>query len=243
MTSSLQRPIVRDFGLSNIRYITDDHLMRGERIYFAQGNYNQNVMVIPKTAFRGRHLFFPKPMTVEEIIEGLNDLTGLDIPEGFYRGLNVHLIPALLMQGGISVPSRVLRQQIFIGGMPTPFTEEMLHVTLFHALGNALWNYLDYRVWGARSEEDEDTERDYAEKNEYRTLRDFPYHQGTQANNRQRDLFYVAAEDFRCLFGTPLAGRGEWYLDGELVKQPNPEVSNFWRRELKRNGSYERAAS
>lgn len=226
-----------------LRYINNDIGVKGgDRIYFAQGEFNQNVQAIPQESFRGRHMYFPRRSEVEEIILSLNEISGLPIPDAFYRSLNVHLVPGMLYHGGMTVPSRVIRQQIFIGAMSVPYTAETLHMTLFHALGNALWNYLDYWVWGSLGPpmDDDGDGVDFAEKNEYRRLRHFPYKSDVRTGNRQqRDLFYIAAEDFRYLCGTAEARRGEWFITADVIDPPNPEVINFWMKEFAR-GSNER---
>lgn len=206
------------------------------RIFFVQGQYNQNIIY--------QH---PDPLpyaiynhdanTAREVLSRLPELTGLDIPEGYFSGTAVYNVPGLLYHMGMRVDLRVLRQQIFLGGSPRPLSVNDTESMLFHCIGNTLWNYMDSRLWTGNLQV----------KNEYRELRGIKIYKAiTPARNngvhrqnqkQQHNLFYIASEDFRYSFGTAMAGRGEWHLDKgpTPVAPPSPDVINFWRREVQRN--------
>lgn len=215
-----------------IRFFIDDRKSNGERINFIQANFNQHVMVqrprdLPYEIYSHGH------PTVLEIIEGLEDITGLVFPREFFRGTSIYNVPGILMDKGMVVNHRVLRQQIFLGAQTSPIPQVETWHSLFNALGNAVWNFLDHKIWRDRTEKTEI-------KNEYREIRGISQEHLPRRRDyktkHQQNLFFIASEDFRYLFGSALAGRGDWFLqDGEVsVPPPLEEVADFWRRELNR---------
>jgi len=203
------------------RFFRDDRQQNGEKIHFIQADYVRHVMIQKEISY---DIYSHDQSVVNDVIENFSDATGLVIPEAFDKGTAVYNINGVLMDNGIVVPLRVLRQQIFLSGGVYPILRDATEHIMYHALGNALWNYLDYNVWK------EDNER----KNEYRRLRNIELG-GPRAkyHKHQNSLFYIASEDFRYLFGTINAGRGQWFLDRHGISAPNAEViSNFWRREV-----------
>ena len=126
---------------------------------------------------------------------------------------------------------RVLRQQIFLSSSVWPISEADTYWMIYHALGNALWNFLDFGLWRKDG-------GDSSKSDEYKLLRGLKlqsYPEGYQHN-----IFHIAAEDFRYLFGPQSAGRSEWvmnHLDSrEAIGPPSPEVTAFWQREITRYG-------
>lgn len=229
-----------------VRFIRDESVRESKRQYFVQGLYNQNLNVVSRRDIYYQ-LFPHNHGVIEEVAGRIAEASGLEIPVEFYKGSAIYNTNAYLMDRGIHVPFRILRQQIFLSGEPYPVSEQQTHRILFHAIGNALWDFMEYRIWnsGGSPFGSDDREVNNAEKNEYRDLRNYRSDLDKRDRTlkdrlkRQNDLFYVASEDFRCLFGSQYAGRDEWYLDQlEIpVPKPTPEVMNFWRRELLKYGN------
>lgn len=213
-----------------IRFFVDDRKTNGERINFIQANYNQHVMV-QRPRELAYELYFHDHRIVLEIVDELCEITGLILPDEFFRGTSVYNVPGILMDKGITVTHRVLRQQIFLGSRVSPVPQGETWHNMFNALGNAVWNFLDHKVWRDRVEKS-------VIKNEYRDIRRISQNNTSRRRGyntkHQQNLFFIAAEDFRYLFGSALAGRGEWFLNqGEIPIPPPPmEVADFWRREL-----------
>ena len=218
------------------RFLRDDTTPTEKRIFFIQAGYNQNIMVEPPDPLP-YNVYTHNPVYIRDVLSQLEDLTGLDIPDSYYQGTAVYNVRGLLWHYGMHVDFRVSRQQIFLGGSTRVLSVNDTESILFHCIGNTLWNFIDNRVWAGNLDA----------KNEYRELRGLKLYKGinpTRTNNKtsqkhQNNLFYIAAEDFRYLFGTPMAGRGEWHLDrGAIpVAPPSPDVISFWRREVSRNAS------
>ena len=215
-----------------IRFFVDDTEAQGERITFIQAQFNQHVMVqrprdLPYEIYSHDH------HSVIEIVRDLSEITGIEFPNEFLRGTAIYNVPGILMDRGVVVTHRVLRQQIFLGASTSPIPHVQTWHSLFTALGNSVWNFLDHKVWRDRPEKVE-------VKNEYRDIRGISQEntprRRNQATKHQQNLFFIAAEDFRYLFGSALAGRGEWYLDAGEMPTPPPEdrVADFWRREISR---------
>jgi hypothetical protein len=221
------------------QFLRDESTFRGERKYFIKGEFNQQIMIYPPSVAR-YHLFPNSQEVVDTVASDIEDLIGFALPEKFKRTTIIYNAPSMIIVGSIPMPLKVERQQIFLGAAISPIPEEQTYKLCFHAIGNALWNFLYHEVWREGVPvEDEDTER-RVERNHYRELRNYPLVEKSIDDNRrtrtQNSLFYVASEDFRYLFGNAAAGRGEWYLD-QLdfpVPPPNPEVANFWRMETAR---------
>lgn len=219
------------------RFLRDDGSTAEKRIHFIQANFNQNLMVEVADALP-YHIYTHDPNAIREVIEKLVEITGLDIPEGYYKGTTVYNVRGLLRHYGLQVDFRVSRQQIFLGGSTRVRSVNDTESILFHCIGNTLWNYIDSNLWAGNLDA----------KNEYRDIRGLKIYKGfnpsrandkKNSNKHQDNLFYIAAEDFRYLFGTPMAGRGEWHLNSgpNPVAPPTPDVIAFWRREVSRNGS------
>lgn len=216
-----------------IRFIRDDRSPKGDPIYMILGNHSQSLMVQPPARV-SYALYTHNSAVIRDIIENIEDIVGERLPEGFYQGTALYNVHALLNHFDAPVSFRVLRQQMFLGSKTTPYTEEETARIVFHVIGNALWNYFDYRYWRLSPEV----------KEEYCELRGLPKSL-VQASSKkktfnsdvplrhQQNIFYIGAEDFRYLYGTAQAGRNEWYLDN--VAPPSPDVINFWKRELGRN--------
>lgn len=219
-----------------VRFIKDDVVPHGQPIYFVQANHGQSVMIQP------RHmvpfvLFHPDIRDVAEIIDTLQKTLELPLPGDFQRGTSIYIVPGLLHMNGVPVLTRILRQQIFLGGSINPLSTEQVHCMVYNAIGNAIWNFMEHRVWNS----------DVTKKNAYRDLRgyffDFDTTPGEDGSPRgrtqqvayQQTLFSVASEDFRYFFADALGGRGEWFYDvgPNPISPPNPEVKNFWIHELK----------
>lgn len=213
---------------SIIRFFRDDRTPNSDRIDFIQADYVRHLMIHRDLPYEIHH---HDDSLVTEVVESFENASGIQLPEEFVAGTSIYNVPAVLMNMGIQVPFRVLRQQIFIGGSVAPIVPGQTEHNLFHALGNALWNYLDYNVWGNQNDK----------KNEYRKLRGIELIRNRSKSHKHQDsLFYIAAEDFRYLFGTINAGKGEWYLKnmGMQVGPPHVEaVGAFWRREIETNGN------
>lgn len=218
------------------RFIRDDRLHHGEQIYFVQGDHSQNLQVQPPSRL-SYNLYNHDSETIREILESIEDVIGTKLPDNFFQGTALYNIDGLIMHMGVPVTFRVLRQQMFLGSKTSPYTRQETESALFHVIGNALWNYFDHRTWRNPS----------ASKMEYCALRGLPESMAALPRRKntsmdifpkhQRSLFYIGSEDFRYLFGTPAAGRGQWYLaDGpEAIMPPSPDVINFWMRELSQN--------
>lgn len=218
-----------------IRFIKDDRYPSGDRINFIQADYVRHLMV-QRAESLGYQIYTHSQETIDEVVSKFSEVTGIDIPDSFCQGTAVYNVPGVLMDNGVVVPLRILRQQIFLGASVYPVSISHTEHLLFHALGNALWNYLDYRVWGRSRSNDK--------KNEYRRLRDIHPANGAKYLSHQHSLFYIAAEDFRYLFGTPVAGRGEWQLENSEINPPiGEEVTDFWREELSINENVEASSA
>lgn len=216
------------------RFFFDDRESSERRISFVQANFNQHVM-IQRPRDLPYQVFNHDQIAIKEILEEIPHL-GLDLPDEFYRGTSVYNINGVLMDKGVTVLHRVLRQQIFLGSSVDPIPSGQTHHFLFNAIGNAIWNFLDHSVWRDRTVK-------YERKNHYKSLRGLePDNQGRAPSRpkHQQNLFYVASEDFRYFFGSILAGRNEWYLDQRnepdhwsyKIIPPKDEVADFWRQEL-----------
>ncbi len=224
---------------NKIRFFVDDRYMNGDRLHFIQGNFNQHVMVL-----RPRELpyeiYSNDSMVIKEIVGDLEKITGLDIPDEFVRGTSIYNVRGILQDRSLHVSHRVLRQQIFLSARTSPISPGDTWHNLFNAIGNAMWNFLDYKIWN-------DREKKTDVKNYYREIRGIPQdyqrnRNGSQRgrapqNKHQKNLFYIASEDFRFLFSTAMAGRGEWFLDNEgsmPISPPSDKVVDFWIDELRK---------
>lgn len=216
------------------RFFFDDREESERRISFVQANFNQHVM-IQRPRDLPYQIFNHDQAAINEVLAEIHHL-GLSLPEEFYRGTSVYNINGVLMDKGVTVLHRVLRQQIFLGSSVDPIPAGQTHHFLFNAIGNAIWNFLDHSVWRDRTVK-------YERKNYYKELRGLePDGQGRGRDRpkHQQNLFYVASEDFRYFFGSILAGRNEWYLDqksepahwSNQIPPPKNEVADFWRQEL-----------
>lgn len=212
-----------------VRPIIDDSKPEAPKIDVIQARYNQIVRVTKRIDSRFM-IYSHNSNDVRILLEGFEAATDLDIPENFYESTDVYNVSGILWEEGQRIPVKVMRQQIFLGGDILPYTELRTQLILYRALGTALWNWLNYRVWGQSKEE----------KKEYRLIRGERRYQDDNRDRvkQQQYLSYVAGEDFRYLFGTALAGRGQWYLDQfePSIPPPNPEVIHFWTREINRYG-------
>ena len=224
---------------NKIRFFVDDRYMDGDRLQFIQANFNQHVMVL-----RPRELpyeiYSNDDMVIREIVDNLKSITGLDIPDDFVRGTSIYNVRGILQDRSLHVSHRVLRQQIFLSARTSPIAPGDTWHNLFNAIGNAIWNFLDYKVWNDRT-------RKADVKNYYREIRGIPQDYQRTRNGAQRgrppqskhqkNLFYIAAEDFRFLFSSAMAGRGEWFLDNEgfmPISPPSDKVVDFWIDELRK---------
>lgn len=226
---------------SRIRFFVDDRAMHGDRLHFIVANFNQHVMVLRPQELP-YDIYSNDDRVIGEIVENLADITGLYIPNKFMRGTSIYNVRGILQDQSLHVSHRVLRQQIFLSARTSPiFPGDTWH-NLFNAIGNAVWNFLDYKVWNDRTKKAD-------AKNYYREIRKIPQNyprtrNGSQRgrfslneNKHQKNLFYIASEDFRYLFGSAMAGRGEWFLDNEgsmPISPPSDKVADFWIEELKR---------
>lgn len=214
-----------------VRTIIDDRQLNPPKLDVINGQYNQIIPVL-KRIDSPFMIHSHVPNVVKEILEGFDAAVGISIPENYFESTDVYNVSGLIWQDGIPVPSKVMRQQIFLGGSILPYDRTQTESILYRALGMALWNWMNYRIWGSSKEE----------KKEYRVVRqsDRRYQDDIARSSpkQQQYLSYVAGEDFRYLFGTAHAGRGQWYLDqfDPAIPPPNPEVVHFWTREIGRYG-------
>lgn len=212
-----------------IRFFYDDRIAdENNRISFVQANFNQHIM-IQRPRDLPYQIFNHDQIAIDEILELLRSI-GIDIPEGFYKGTSVYNINGILMDRGVHVSHRVLRQQIFLGSSVDPIPTIQTRHLLFSAIGNALWNFLDHSVWRERNVK-------YERKNHYKNIRGLDVENNNPRFGRmkhQQNLFYIAAEDFRYLFGSALEGGHEWFLDlsNEPIPPPDDSVADFWKEEL-----------
>lgn len=201
------------------------------------GRFNQFLPFVEQDDINYK-LFVHDDGYASELVSGFVESTGLDIPRDFENGTDVYSVPGFIKSDDVPVPFVVMRQQIFLSAATFPVPQEATAQYLYHALGNALWNFLDSRVWRDSQEE----------KRRYREIRGLSpeYDPVRKRKNiktmHQQSLFYIAAEDFRYLFGSSEAGRNKWMLDiddafGNRIHPPSPEVIEFWKMELDRYGS------
>ena len=224
--------MIKNFGLEaagkEIRFIKQDENRFDSRVNFIQV-FSQNCRVITEQECNSI-IFSHSDALIREICENFVESTGLVIPDEFYNQTNVWNVPALVFSRGLHVPVRVLRQQILLGGDTYEISEQRTERLLIHGVGNALWNYIVNVKW----------RRDESRQNQYRRLRGLPEYasQHEYRRNRQRyqaNLFFVAAEDFRYLFGTAGGGRSEWFLPSQgndAVPAPGPDIASFWEEQL-----------
>ncbi len=206
-------------------FIRFDQSPDGNKMWFVRGKHHQNLQVVPEQDIS--HLVSThSDRVVREIADSFIESVGLDIPDTFAFGTSIYNVRGLLHHFGVQVPFRVLRQQIFLSGGIFNINDESTYWTVYHALGNALWNFLDHNVWM----------QDTTKKNEYRELRGMSIAGSRRSNVHQKNLFYIAAEDFRYLFGPSQAGREEWNLpsDGgfDVIGPPPPSIIDFWKKEI-----------
>ncbi len=212
-----------------VRSIIDDSRVDAPKIDVIQGYFTQIVRVT-KRIDSPFMIHSHASNHVREILEGFDAAVGIDIPENYFESTGVYNVSGFIWQNGIHVPSKIMRQQIFLGGDVLPYDRSRTESVMYRSLGIALWNWMNYRIWGQSKEE----------KREYRIIRGERRYQDDSRDRakHQQYLSYVAGEDFRYLFGTAQAGRGQWFLDQfePSIPPPNPDVIHFWTREILRYG-------
>lgn len=213
-----------------IRTLHDDTESSQRRtIKFIEGEHKQIVLV--ETQREAQFAIYSHEQDhLIEVLENIEGAIGFTLPDALKAGMHVYNTGCLLPFRGHPVPVRTFRQQIFLGGSIWPINQEQTSQIVFHGVGNAIWNFLDRKVWG--------TTKSAEMKRQYQTLRGLPPRSERQSSDKQQNqLFHIASEDFRFLFGTAEAGAGVWHMENDQlhIGPPNPEVMNFWRREI---GSY-----
>ncbi len=209
-----------------IRFMRNDRVGGNSRMHYVIGNHLQHVYITPEREVSSE--IFRHPLVLlHQICESIEEATGISIPEDFFRGTDVFNVNGLLWHDGVNVPFRVMRQQIFLGAGLYAYSEEDTWRMMYHCIGNAIWNFIDHKIWN----------KEIGPKDEYRQLRGIDeYDSSNRGVGPRIQIFNVAAEDFRFLFGPSSAGSGEWNLRN--VRPPNPEVTNFWNKEIEKYASY-----
>lgn len=231
MTTDTDNPVLKfadsEEAASHMRFCRLDDQRFDSKINFISA-FNQNCRVV--TSEESRHQIHTHDDRVlqSSIIELMNDID-IELPMDFYDHTQIWNVPGLLFSRGIQVDTRVLRQQVFLGGANYPISTDKTHKILAHGIGTAVWNFMISRMWNW----------DLGKQNRYRELRRIPYIPRNQSSEKNRpkyqsNLFYVAAEDFRYLFGNMNSGRDEWYLQD--ISAPGDMVEAFWREELEPRG-------
>jgi len=213
----------------NTNFVRNDQVSYDEKIWFFSGPSNQRFHLQRQEIFQ---TYPVSRLVLNEALETFEDMTGMKLPSEFVQGASVYPLNDLLMYDGVPIPFRVHRQKIYLAASVFPLSEQQIFNLLYHCIGNALWNFLDYKAWRFNALE---------RKNTYRQMRgivyeDFDVKINAEANRRlmhQQNLFFIASEDFRHLF-TPAIAKTTWSLQiGDYpVKPPNPEVQDFWMREV-----------
>lgn len=214
---------------NHIRFIKLDEQRTDTKVNYISA-YNQNCRVVTSDEI-GHEIFSHDDVLLRESLDAFGDQTNLKIPADFYEHTQIWNVPGLLFARGVQVDVRVLRQQVFLSGSNYPIPNMKSEMVLMHGIGNALWNFIIARLWNWNINK----------QNQYRELRSIPfppkYQQGqrTQRGDQRRhkyqsNLFYVASEDFRYLFGSAYSGKDEWHLRD--IQAPGSTVAAFWNEEL-----------
>lgn len=213
-----------------VRTIIDDRHPNPPKMDVIQGQYSQ-IITMMKRIDSPFMIHSHNSGWVREILEGFEASIGIEVPENYFESTDVYNVSGFIWQDGLHVPSKVMRQQIFLAGDVLPYERSQTESILYRSLGIALWNWMNYRIWGSSKEEKKEYRQIRGERKYQDDVRDRP--------KQQQYLSYVAGEDFRYLFGTAQAGRGQWFLDQfePVIPPPNPEVRHFWTREISRYGS------
>lgn len=212
--------------------IKDERIANGERLRVLVLNSREGEII--KTPDRSPfYLHTHKRGVIEEVLERLEECIGFALPDKFTNNASIYNMYGIVMHRGSEAAFKVSRLSALLSAQAWPPTREQTESYLFHCLGNMLWNFINDEVW----------QGDLDKKNEYRDLRNYPYDPGSNRPTlrHQSNLYYVAAEDFRYLFGTVSAGRGEWHLNisKDPIPPPDSDVANFWRKEIEAySGSY-----
>lgn len=218
-----------------IRPVNNDLDGKSPRLFVVQADHGQ-ILSVMRRVDSSYSVYYHDSELVRDVCDDIVGAVGLDLPDDFLLGTAVYSVGGFIFFNGLSVPLRILRQQIFLGGSVVPVDNQYTMRILLNGIGNAVWNFLDHKLWRNRADW----------KNEYRDIRSYRGDGDSyESAKHQHSLFYVASEDFRFFFGPAEAGRGIWYLDklDRPVHPPPPEAADFWRREIDRYGSRESKTS